>query len=146
MDRSLVSFVAVWVWYLFKECHRDLKRMGLGDFFRKTGSVYGWTYLQSEENLIPWNHRSSNKFKSQPDYRPELHCLQSGSRMSIDLGSIEQFENSFEYRESIRRKVLGKANSRYNDFTWGGSLRNLVVNQSFIRVSTFNENKGCSWP
>ena len=126
--------------------------MGLGDFFRKTGSVYGWTYLQSEENLTscqivpkrsPWFHRSKS-FQPQPDYRPEFHCLESGSRMSIDLGSIEQFENSFEYRESIRRKVLGKANSRYNDFTWGGSLRNLVVNQSFIRVSTFNENKGGS--
>lgn len=118
--------------------------MGLGDFFRKTGSVYGWTYLQSEENLTPWYHRS-NQFKPQPDYCPEP-CLERGSRMSIDLGSIEQFENSFEYRESIRRKVLGKANSRYNDFTWGGSLRNLVVNQSFIRVSTFNENKGTNGP
>ena len=111
--------------------------MGLGDFFRKTGSIYGWTYLQSEDNF---STDSSDQLKPavQTDFRPQPF-LKGGSRMSIDLGSIEQFENSFEYRESIRRKVLGKANSRYNDFTWGGSLRNLVVNQSFIRVSTLNE-------
>ena len=111
--------------------------MGLGDFFRKTGSIYGWTYLQSEDNF---SIDSSAQLKPavQTDFRPQPF-LKGGSRMSIDLGSIEQFENSFEYRESIRRKVLGKANSRYNDFTWGGSLRNLVVNQSFIRVSTLNE-------
>ena len=114
--------------------------MGLGDFFRKTGSVYGWTYLpvQSEENLSTWCE-NTDQYKPVPEsnFCSELF-LERGSRMSIDLGSIEQYD-SFEYRESIRRKVLGKAHTRYNDFTWGGSLRNLVVNQSFIRVSTLNE-------
>ena len=52
-------------------------------------------------------------------------------KMSIDLGQIDQID----YRESIRRKLSTKRqNSNRQDVAWGGSLRNLVVQQSFIRV------------
>ena len=54
--------------------------------------------------------------------------------MSIDLGQIDQID----YRESIRRKLSTKRqNSNRQDVAWGGSLRNLVVQQSFIRVRSF---------
>ena len=54
--------------------------------------------------------------------------------MSIDLGDIDKID----FRESIRRKLSqnGLKHQRSNraEMAWGGSLRNLVVQQSFIRV------------
>ena len=54
------------------------------------------------------------------------------SGMSVDLGELEQFE------DNVRKKFHShglKARMFQNEYMWGGSLRNLVVNQSFIRVS-----------
>ena len=57
--------------------------------------------------------------------------------MSIDLGQIDQIDRD-QYRESIRRKLSTKRQlSNRQEMAWGGSLRNLVVQQSFIRVRTF---------
>ena len=59
--------------------------------------------------------------------------------MSIDLGQIDQID----YRESIRRKLTNNGSKRINnnrqEAAWGGSLRNLVVQQSLIRVSNYNK-------
>ena len=53
-----------------------------------------------------------------------------GDEMSVDLGDLEQFE------DNVRKKFHTGLKARmYNEYMWGGSLRNLVVNQSFIRVS-----------
>ena len=61
--------------------------------------------------------------------------------MSIDLGDIDKID----FRESIRRKLSqnGLKHQRSNraEMAWGGSLRNLVVQQSFIRVRKKSLNK-----